>query len=147
MSKTLAALISLVPLLAAAQPSPEPPPLASWQPRVDQFFAESLKDPYSAKIRRSSEIWSGEFRTSNSWGKKVPAWAVCYAVNAKNSYGAYTGEQVYVFLFNEHGTLIEATPNGRYSRTRTGPASEAAFARSTCAGGPPLADPEPGPTP
>lgn len=122
---------------------PGPPP-EGWRKSVEDYLQTALKDPYSAVKRQSSTVWRGQFRTSTSWGKKIPAWAVCYAVNAKNSYGAYTGERFYLFLLSDDGYLIEAMPSGEYKYSRTAAASEIQRVNEQCryAAPPPPAESE-----
>lgn len=99
---------------------------------VDAYLARVLKDPYSAMIRQSSAVWWGTLKSPSGWGRSVETWAVCYAVNAKNSYGAYVGERFYLFLVNSDGSVREALPSGS-TISRFGAASEAAAATRECA--------------
>ena len=59
--------------------------------RVKQYFNGTLKDPYSAQFQ-FSKVEKGYIMTVN--------------VNAKNSYGGYTGNQGYQFLF-QNGLLVK----------------------------------------
>ena len=59
-----------------------------------------LKDPDSAKY--SFEIpprksWVYDFTLHGN----VFGWVVCSGINAKNSFGGYTGEQPFAFLFKD----------------------------------------------
>lgn len=130
---------------AAAQVPVSPnelgPPVA-WQKGVEDHFNRTLLDPYSAVKRQSSTVWRGQFRTKASWGKQVPSWAVCYAVNAKNAAGGYTGEQFYLILLHDSGAVREVTPSGP-GLSRSASAMEADMARRECAYRVPPAAPKP----
>lgn len=85
------------PDLAAAGESP-----ADYDRQVRAYFEENLKDPSSAIVkearapRRAAHRLDGGFR-GRLWSD--PAWWVCYKVNAKNSYGGYVGNHLYMFAF------------------------------------------------
>ncbi|MEW5687193.1 MAG: hypothetical protein AB1942_19945 [Pseudomonadota bacterium] len=96
------------PHAGATAPRATPPEI--WKPWIQDYFGRVLKDPYSAMIRQSSVPWLGSFRTG--FGSPTPSWAVCYAVNAKNSYGAYVGERFYLFLLTENGAVVRVVPSG-----------------------------------
>lgn len=76
-----------------------PPASAVYEKEIKSHFEATLKDPYSAhyKFMKPYKAYS------NSWvsGKQTywQGWAVQVSVNAKNSYGGYTGAQEYVFAF------------------------------------------------
>lgn len=63
------------------------------------WFQANLKDPYSAQVawmrpperRICGRPWS------------APGWVVNVGINAKNSYGGYTGAQAYEFCFRDGG--------------------------------------------
>lgn len=81
-----------------------------------EYFNESLKDPDSAhitcgKFDRGWMLDSPIFAKERTYGYQIHC-----MVNAKNSYGGYTGNKlyrllfrdnhlVYVYLTNEHGSL------------------------------------------
>jgi hypothetical protein len=58
----------------------------------------SLKDPYSSQIT----LYSGPKFTSFRPGFLADyyGYGVCYSVNAKNSYGGYVGEKLFMFLMD-----------------------------------------------
>lgn len=60
-------------------------------------MAKTLKDPDSAKyefIGQPKQTWHGDSTRYYGWG-------ICVDINAKNSYGGYTGAQrAYFFLRN-----------------------------------------------
>lgn len=71
------------------------PPSGSEVSTVSSNIADLMKDPDSAKFRN----WSG-YSLSN--GDRV----ICGQVNAKNSYGAYTGYEVFYVRLN--GNIIKS---------------------------------------
>lgn len=82
--------------------------------RVKEYFEGILKDPESAKYKfapvEKSHI------VSSAWeGRQLYAgYVMTVKVNAKNSYGGYTGNEDYVFLFH-NGVLtkgLKASSNG-----------------------------------
>jgi hypothetical protein len=70
-------------MLAGLQKIPRP---ADYQSRIDVAFSLLLKDPASRQIRY----------TALPWGSLV-----CGTVNAKNSFGGFTGAQPFVIYFTE----------------------------------------------
>lgn len=56
----------------------------AWIRKMEEGVRQRLKDPYSAKFRGSSMYTGG------------PARVVCGEVNAKNSFGGYTGFEGFV---------------------------------------------------
>jgi hypothetical protein len=65
---------------------------------VRKWFAGTLKDPYSARYGRISKPRKEHAIDDVFEQKALFGWSVCATVNAKNSYGAYTGNSVYWFL-------------------------------------------------
>ncbi len=65
------------------------------------FFQTTLKDPESARYRflPVKQYWCQEDRYMG--GKRYIGWLVPVGVNAKNSYGGYTGEQLYGFMYKD----------------------------------------------
>jgi hypothetical protein len=61
-----------------------------YREQIDADFVRTLKDPDSRKI-----VYQG-----NPYGSLV-----CGTVNARNSYGGYTGQQLFVAYFSQAGTL------------------------------------------
>lgn len=78
----------------------------SAEARVKQYFNGTLKDPYSAQFQ-FSKVEKGYMIGSALEGKPLYAGYIMTAnVNAKNSYGGYTGNQGYQFLFQK-GLLVK----------------------------------------
>ncbi|MNJ32305.1 hypothetical protein D3C77_269670 [compost metagenome] len=74
--------------------------------RIKQYFNGTLKDPSSAQYR-FSKIEQGYIIGSAFEGKPLFAGYIITAnVNAKNSFGGYTGSQGYQFLF-QNGKLVK----------------------------------------
>jgi hypothetical protein len=83
--------------MALAGPSP-----VDYRERVKEWLSQTLKDPASAQVK--------EIRAPRRAAHKVdrgflghlwddPAWWVCYEINAKNGFGGYTGNHLYMFAF------------------------------------------------
>lgn len=82
--------------------------------RVKEYFDGVLKDPDSAKYK-FSPIQKSHIVSSAWEGRQLYAgYVMTVKVNAKNSYGGYTGNEDYVFLFH-NGVLtkgLKASSNG-----------------------------------
>lgn len=82
---------------------------SNYRDLVSSAMRSSLKDPYSvrdAQISEPTQMWVGLFN-----GGTMPT--VCVRLNAKNSFGAYTGVQTQVFMFrNGAPAEIGHTPEG-----------------------------------
>ncbi|MDQ7962786.1 hypothetical protein RDI61_01800 [Pseudomonas plecoglossicida] len=82
--------------------------------RVKEYFDGVLKDPDSAKYK-FSPIQKSHIVSSAWEGRQLYAgYVMTVKVNAKNSYGGYTGNEDYVFLFH-NGELtkgLKASSNG-----------------------------------
>lgn len=69
---------------------------------IEKYLSRILKDPDSVKIskiskpRKEHEI-DNQFTKSATYG-----YSTCVWLNAKNSYGGYTGEKVYWFLIRNN---------------------------------------------
>jgi hypothetical protein len=59
-----------------------------------QYISSRLKDPYSAHIRLSGKPHTIPLLRSD-W-KYLPTWSVSLMVNAKNGFGGYIGEKLFV---------------------------------------------------
>lgn len=69
-----------------------------------EYLNAVLKDPMSA-IVAFSELRRGWYSKGFRWDPAKLAWRLPAAVNAKNSYGGYTGAKAYNFFFLE-GQLV-----------------------------------------
>lgn len=83
---------------------------ANFQQIVSQHFASTLKDPYSAQYRFGQPYRAVE-RTGLLFGGGViwAGYAVTVEVNAKNSYGAYTGYKPYLVQI-KYGQVVDVDP-------------------------------------
>ena len=71
---------------------------------VKQHMQERLKDPDSAKYQFPGKPVAGYEHIA---GKTDFGWYLCPLVNAKNSYGAYTGYQQY-YIMIKNGIVISS---------------------------------------
>lgn len=109
------ALIAAVLVGCAAGPTPQQIASADYgspisqeqaEDRIKQYFNGTLKDPYSAHYQ-FSKVEKGYIIGSAFEGKPLYAgYIISVNVNAKNSYGGYTGNQGYQFLF-QNGLLVK----------------------------------------
>ena len=76
---------------------------------ITQYVKNSLIDPDSLKLRCSSPR-KGWARTSFS-NPVTFGYVFACGVNAKNRMGGYTGESLYVFLFNDKGQQVFTNEN------------------------------------
>lgn len=88
-----------------------------------------LKDPDSLQFRDSTPFFKTLYNYGlGAAGSYEPLWAMCFEVNAKNSYGGYTGFQYWLVKFrNGHvvsgdlGVITNATHDcttGLYQQDR-----------------------------
>lgn len=71
-------------------------------------------------------------------GRAINPWAVCFIINAKNSFGGYVGEQPYLFLLDDNGNVTGVLPS---NPSRGFADLEAFAARKECSRAPPLQSP------
>lgn len=91
------------PLPVISPPAPE-----NWGEVIDDYLNGSLKDPYSAVKRVTRGPRYGEYRRAFM---RYTGWMICMTVNAKNSYGGYTGAKRYLFLIDPDYSLSVFTPD------------------------------------
>lgn len=98
----LAAVVASAALVASPAIGAEAPP-ANWQQMIDAKLESYLKDPYSAvkKVTRGPRYGSVREDAYTTW----TGWAVCYSINAKNSYGAFAGARDFVFVVGAEGVI------------------------------------------
>lgn len=70
----------------------------NYEELVKTWAEQNLKDPESARYNRISKPRK-EFMIASL--KPFFGWSVCADINAKNSYGGYTGAQTYWFLIRD----------------------------------------------
>ena len=81
---------------------------------IGAYFAARLKDAASAKLQ-ANQPEHGYYRESGFKFQKKPykfAWMVTAIVNAKNSFGAYTGFKQYKFFFRGEQIVFVVKPAG-----------------------------------
>lgn len=90
---------------------------ADYQEQIKNHFNATLKDPYSAKYEflPAFKGYSQDGQWSPSGGKVSFGWVSPVLVNAKNSYGGYTGNQKYVFIFSG-GVMYDVTMMSQFGR-------------------------------
>jgi hypothetical protein len=72
----------------------------NYEQTIKNIVSETLKDPYSAQYRFEAP-YKG-YANKGFQGREY-GWIVTVGINAKNSFGAYTGEQKHSYLFRgEH---------------------------------------------
>lgn len=75
------------------------------------YLASYLKDPYSAQVTHYAGPAKFVGATGFSFNVKGYGWASCYAVNAKNSFGGYTGARAYLAVIR-NGRIVEVARAG-----------------------------------
>ncbi len=81
-----------------------------WQGAVDRYLEGYLKDPMSAV----KTVTRGPRRAvvhPDVWRSWAGA-AICYSINAKNSYGAYTGTRPFLFVVDNGEVVGMLTDKG-----------------------------------
>lgn len=85
------------------------PPI-DYKSQIKSYFSQKLKDPESARYGQMTEPRKGYVLVRD---RGVLSNIFCYEVmvfiNAKNSYGGYTGEKPYLFFFRD-GKIIQVLP-------------------------------------
>jgi hypothetical protein len=70
---------------------------------IESLIRPRLKDPDSARFTYFMEPTKGYYK----WGRLEFGYEVCVYLNAKNSYGAYTGNKIEYFMFRD-GRIVVA---------------------------------------
>lgn len=89
---------------------------SDYEQTIKSYMSQRLKDPYSAQfqfLNQPKTAWNGI-------GGLKYGYAVCVLINAKNSFGGYTGSQLSYFMLrgstvvdSEHGTDEYSTAMAR----------------------------------
>lgn len=74
---------------------------------IRRYFSKSLKDPESARYSDFSKPIKRHFIRDEKTRDVVYGYSVCVSVNAKNSYGGYTGAHDYWF-FIRNGSIVKS---------------------------------------
>lgn len=84
---------------AAANPGPAPN-YEDAKAQAKDAILQVLKDPDSAQFRGATPLFKTLYNFGmGSIGNTEPLWALCYEVNAKNSYGGYAGFEHWLVKF------------------------------------------------
>lgn len=75
---------------------------------IKTYLAKSLKDPESARYSEFSKPRKEHAITNARQKLAVYGYSACVLVNAKNSYGGYTGDQQYWFLIR-NGEVVRSS--------------------------------------
>ena len=122
MRKTSAAAAFAVSVLAGCQTAPVDravvesgdygPYPENYRELIEAYWRPILKDPYSARYHYTREPFRCYMRDAPVAGGKPVYFGYCviFAMNAKNSYGAYIGETTYRF-FIKNGRTKEFSKN------------------------------------
>ena len=85
------------------------PPPKDYEATVREYLSHTLKDPYSYDLKflfEPRKDWSG------LGARKQFGYAVCANVNAKNSFGAYTGFKLTYFLIRNDQVVASVGGTG-----------------------------------
>lgn len=93
--------------MLSASAAAESAPLAEFDAKVKRYLEDSLKDPFSVVLEQTKapELVAGHIKRGLLGKKPYRGWLACYRINAKNSYGAYTGFENIAFLLNDDGSM------------------------------------------
>jgi hypothetical protein len=117
-SVRLSVISAALVVLAACVPLPTQEEVAGWdfgphpadyERVVKDFYQRNLKDPDSAKYQNIS--FPTRYWLANRLGERKFGYLVCVALNAKNSYGAYTGYATDA-LFIRYGQVVDYIEKG-----------------------------------
>ena len=103
----------------ALKTNPQPAPLPkNWQSMVKDSISTRLKDPYSAKFRFLEQPEPYAFSNADRYpseyhSAEYPMFGLVGGVfvNAKNSYGGYTGEKLWIYIISNGAVGYLATNN------------------------------------
>jgi hypothetical protein len=78
------------------------PPL-EYKKIITDWIGTQLKDPYSAHLDIGGDPTAGKMLTDNGY---VYGWMYIVSVNARNSFGGYTGEEEWDVLINHDQVVM-----------------------------------------
>jgi len=86
---------------------------------IYQYFESRLKNPFSAKFRYIEKPQKAyrRFPTVQGGGNRILGYLVYVDVNAKNSYGGYTGWEEFRFLIRDGQIVHRFTRNPYFIET------------------------------
>lgn len=90
-------------------------PAPGWQDRIRAFMELRLKDSSSA-VYKFGELEKGYLTNPpiQGGGLKAAGYVVSVQINAKNSYGGYTGFESYKFFLRDNRVISSATLHGDF---------------------------------
>lgn len=90
-------------------------PSSAYKAQIKNTMNKTLKDPYSSKYTFDAAFrgYINHKETGNLFWK---GYVVPFTLNAKNSYGGYTGEVEYYALFDSNGQIFAAEGVGLLPR-------------------------------
>lgn len=117
-----------VTIIGCAPKAPSPVELSSaaygtlpadYQDQIKNHMSTVLKDPDSARYTflPTFKGYAQDGSLSASGGGVKYGYVAPVLVNAKNSYGGYTGNQRYVFIFSG-GVMFDTTANDMFGRVK-----------------------------
>lgn len=87
-----------------------PPPPANHEEIEKAFILESLKDPESARFKSIDKMNKTAIQSGFASPTPILVWITGLSVNAKNSYGGYTGFQYYLFAWQNEKIIAFSGP-------------------------------------
>jgi hypothetical protein len=88
-----------------------PRPPSNYQETEKQMILDTLKDPDSAKFKFVEKIENTTIQKGFGSPTPILVWISEVWVNAKNSYGGYTGEQRYLFAWKDGKIIATSSPD------------------------------------
>lgn len=84
-----------------------PPAVEVWQASVRAAFLENLKDPESGRFRMGCLVrgYMKNALLAGRSGMEYQGWMARVEVNAKNSFGGYTGFKPYIVFVRADGSM------------------------------------------
>ncbi len=79
-------------------------------PLIEQRIRASLKDPSSAQFSWPNDFVAGQHQPLAA--KPIYGWVTCGTVNAKNSFGGYTGAQAVLVVVRDGQVLFSDVDKG-----------------------------------
>lgn len=88
---------------------------SGYQSVIEEYLAGVLKDPYSARYEDTRLLGEGWYKTVS---RLYVGYVVCSQINAKNSFGAYTGRKLHYFLVDDGRVIYHIGGNKKDQQSR-----------------------------